>query len=105
MNKYNNVRTKYAGRAFASRKEADHAATLDMLRKAKGKDKVEDVEYQCRLPLYVGGTLVTTYVADFVVTFVDGRREIHEVKGFRTDVYKIKKKLFEAIYKIKIIEF
>lgn len=33
------------------------------------------------------------YYADFVVTYADGHREVIDVKGMRTEVYKIKKKL------------
>lgn len=38
------------------------------------------------------------YYADFVVTYVDGHKEVVDVKGVRTDVYKLKKKLLLAKY-------
>ena len=34
-----------------------------------------------------------TYTADFVVEYADGRVEVIDVKGMRTDVYKLKRKL------------
>lgn len=39
-----------------------------------------------------------SYVADFKVTYKDGRVEIEDVKGVETEVFKIKRKLFEAAY-------
>lgn len=104
--KYHNVRSEYNGRAFASRKEADHAAVLDALKRATSPNqKVISVEYQYRIPLNVNGTRICFYVADFYVTFADGHKEIQDTKGFQTPVYKLKKKLVEAIYGEKIVEF
>lgn len=46
-----------------------------------------------------------TYKADFLVTYKDGREEIIDVKGVRTPVYLIKKKLFEYKYPdLEIVE-
>lgn len=39
-----------------------------------------------------------TYIADFQVTYCDGRIEIEDVKGKETEVFRIKRKLFEAAY-------
>ncbi len=39
-----------------------------------------------------------SYVADFRVTYMDGRVEIEDVKGVETEVFKLKRKLFEAAY-------
>lgn len=45
------------------------------------------------------------YIADFVYTDVaSGQTIVEDVKGVRTDVYKIKKKLMLWIHGIKIIE-
>ncbi len=43
------------------------------------------------------------YVADFVYV-QDGRRVVEDSKGFRTEVYRIKKKLMLYIHGIKIFE-
>ena len=103
--KYGNVRSEYNGRTFSSKKEADWAGHLDMMRKAVNpKQRVTDIEYQYRMPIVVNGFNICVYVADFRVTFADGRTEIWDVKGFKTDVYKIKAKLIEAVYGQKIIE-
>lgn len=104
--KYKNVKTEYKGRLFDSMREANHAAMLDGLRFAtQPKDKVIRIEYQYPMPLIINGTKIAKYIADFYVVFEDGHHEIHEVKGFKTREYIIKKKLVEALYREKIMEF
>jgi len=106
QNKYHNVRTEYNGRWFASKLEASHARDLDLMRRAQDPtQKVVAVNYQYRIPVKVNGVLICHYVADFYVMFEDGHKEIHETKGVRTAVYLIKKRLVEAIYGEKILEF
>jgi hypothetical protein len=39
-----------------------------------------------------------SYFADFVVHGIDGKTDVIDVKGIETDVFKIKKKLFEYVY-------
>lgn len=88
----------YVGVVYHSRAEARYAARLDQLRGAADpKERVVSVQGQVRIPLEVYGRLVTTWIADFKVSFADGRTEIHEVKGFETPEWKIKRKLFEAL--------
>jgi hypothetical protein len=43
----------------------------------------------------MNGTKVFTYKADFSY-FTDKERVVEDVKGFKTPVYKLKKKLVEA---------
>lgn len=46
-----------------------------------------------------------TYIADFLVTYKDGRQAVIDVKGVKTEVYRIKKKLFEYKYPdLEIVE-
>jgi len=44
------------------------------------------------------GTVVGKHRVDFVVLFPDGRTEIREVKGFATEVWRLKRRLFEDNY-------
>lgn len=104
--KYSNVKTEYNGRLFDSKREAGHAALLDQLRRATNpSERVTSIKYQERMPIVVNGKKCAAYIADFVVTFKDGHEEIHEVKGMKTAVYRLKKKLVEALYDRKILEF
>lgn len=104
--KFGNIRSQYAGRIFDSKREAGHAAILDAMKRAREPhQRVKSVVYQYRIPVVVNGHKICVYVADFYVMFADGHKEIHEVKGMKTPVYKLKKKLVEAIYGEKILEF
>ena len=40
-------------------------------------------------------TRAITYIADFRVTYVDGHQEIEDIKGFSTEIFLLKKKIFE----------
>lgn len=104
--KFGNIRSTYAGRIFASKREAGHAAILDAMKRAREPhQRVKSVVYQYRIPVVVNGVKICVYVADFYVLFADGHKEIHETKGFRTRDYILKKKLVEAIYGEEIHEF
>jgi hypothetical protein len=39
-----------------------------------------------------------TYRADFRVTYTDGHQEIEDVKGMETEIFKLKRKMFEYKY-------
>ena len=107
MNKYNARKTEYNGMLFDSKKEADYCRQLDLLKKATGKDQV--VSYQRQIPFkcMVGGKTITTYKLDFLVQYAD-RTEYIDVKGCKKgcayQLFKLKKKLVEAIYGIRIDE-
>jgi hypothetical protein len=45
-----------------------------------------------------------TYIADFTYFEKDGQQVIEDVKGVRTPVYRLKKKIIEAEYGIAITE-
>ena len=103
--KYHNQKTEHAGRLFHSKKEANFARVLDTLRKAKNiKDRVTDIEYQPKFPIVIKDKRICVYIADFRVRYADEREEIIDVKGYRTALYVLKKKLVEVLYGIEIKE-
>jgi len=105
-NKFNNRKTEYNGFVFDSKKEAEHAQVLDFSRSARNeKQRVEAYRKQVPYVININGKKICTYLADFVVQYGDKRIEVQDVKGFKTDIYKLKKKLVEAVYNIKIIEY
>lgn len=105
LSKYRNVQTEYGGQKFMSKKEAEYAMQLDWQRKATSpRDRVVEWVPQVPFQVILNGVKICKYIADFKVTYADGRVEIVDVKGVRTDVYRLKKKLVEAQYGIKIIE-
>lgn len=103
MNKYGNKKTIYNGKIYDSKKEANRAFELDMLKKAK---LVEDFEAQFPLSIIINGVKVCKYVADFKVKYSD-RVEYEDVKSDytkRLPLYRIKKKLVLAVLGIDIKE-
>jgi hypothetical protein len=100
--KYGNNKRVVDDIEFDSEKEADYYRKLKILLKA---GKIGFLELQVPYELNPGGTHSLKYIADFV--FVDsetGEKKVVDVKGFRTAVYRKKRRLMWKIYKIKIIE-
>lgn len=93
-NKYNAVKQTYGGYNYDSRLESNYAADLDLRLKA-GEFKSWDRQKTMRLEAY--GKHICNYRIDFVITHHDDTLEYVEVKGFETDVWRIKWKLFEAM--------
>ena len=98
--KYRAVRTTVDGVEFASKREA---AVYRDLRLRVLAGEITDLELQPRFPLTVHGVKVCTYVADFEWQ-EDGARVVADVKGMKTPVYNLKKKLVRAIYGVDILE-
>jgi hypothetical protein len=100
--KYRAVRTTVDGVTFASRAEANRWQELRLLERA---GHIADLEYQPRYPLRVNGIVVATYVADSRYRDVlRDRLVVEDVKGVRTPVYRLKKKLMRACHGIDITE-
>ncbi|HEY1186935.1 MAG TPA: DUF1064 domain-containing protein [Gemmata sp.] len=100
--KYSSVKVEVDGIKFASKKEARRYAELKLLVSAGAiRDLQLQVTYRCE----VNGVKVCDYRADFVYVRVrDGAEVVEDVKGFRTDVYKLKKRLMAACNGIEIKE-
>lgn len=93
--KFKNVRQEEGGILYHSKKEANYAHQLQ-LRKLAGD--IKDWTRQVKIPLDIGRFHIANYFIDFVVEHNDGMKEYVEVKGFETDVWKMKWKIFEALY-------
>ena len=100
-NKYHNKKTLYNGTTYDSKREADYRRDLDLLLNA---GEVTEIEEQKRYELIVNDSKICTYVLDFKVTYADGHVEYIDVKGVKTGVYKLKKKLMLAVLGIDIKE-
>lgn len=108
MSKYNSRKVMIDNIKFDSRLEANYYNRLKLLQKTR---EIKSFELQ---PVFIlqdaykrGKREVRpiTYIADFLVIYPDGRQEIIDCKGMKTEVYKIKKKLFEYKYPdLEIIE-
>lgn len=108
MNKYHNKKVIYNGIKFDSEKEKNYYIYLKLLEKAgKIRNLKLQVSYELQPSFKLDGKTIRaiTYIADFV--YYDNNINqtiIVDVKGMRTEVYKIKKKLFEYKYGIQINE-
>lgn len=100
MSKYRAKKTEVDGIKFDSKKEAKRYIALRELEK---KGNIEKLMLQPRFLLQEGfrkngkAYRKIEYVADFMYE-QDGKLIIEDVKGIKTDVYKLKQKLFEKRY-------
>lgn len=96
-NKYKNRKVEYKGIIFDSVKERNYYMYLESLLQ---DGEITDLRLQVKYELQPsfkdanGRTIrAITYIADFVYKDKNGKTVIVDVKGFRTDVYKLKRKM------------
>lgn len=101
--KYGNVKTVTSdGIKHDSEKEAQRWCELKLLERAGIiKDLKRQVEFEL-IPKQ-GKESPVRYIADFVY-IENGKKVVEDVKGIRTDVYKIKKKMMLYFHGIRIKE-
>jgi hypothetical protein len=100
MTKYHAIKTEIDGRVFASRAEGRRYSELCLLEKA---GEIENLECQPVFQIFVNQKHICNYLADFKYTN-HGVTIIEDVKGLKTPVYRLKKKLVEAQFGIIITE-
>lgn len=108
MSKYYSKKVVVDNIKFDSKKEANYYLKLKALEKA---GVIRDLELQKEFILQDSFKLnnktrrKTTYKADFTYfSTLDNKIHVVDVKGFKTEVYRLKKKLFEYKYGIEIEE-
>ena len=122
--KYKAVKTEVDGITFDSKKEAKRYSELKILEKA---GHITHLELQPVYSIDINGRHICNYLGDFRYftvrdpnrgTFKNEKGELQtatmtqdpegqvleDCKGFRTDIYKLKKKLVEALYPGTIIK-
>lgn len=101
MSKYRNVRCVIDGVRYDSFAEGRRGEELRLLERV---GKIANLRIHPKYDLHVRGVKVGTYAPDF--DYLEPGRGIivEDVKGVRTAVYKLKKKIFEAEYGMKITE-
>lgn len=106
QSKYKNKKTIVNGIEFDSKKEAKRYQELLLLQR---QGIITDLKRQVPYILVPAFNLnkkryrAMSYVADFVYK-ENGKEIVEDTKGYRTEVYKIKKKLMAYIYQIEIRE-
>lgn len=84
----------FSGHKHPSKIEANYCDQLRLLQKAG-----QIISYKCQVKfdLAVNGKLICRHIVDFLV-MTDKGEEVHEVKGFATRDWKLKRKLFKVLY-------
>ncbi len=106
MTKYRSVKAVIDGEQFDSKKEANRWIELSMLQRA---GKISRLRRQVAFTVIEAKTLnghhirPAKYIADFVYV-ENGKTIVEDVKGVRTQVYTLKKKLMFEKYDIWIRE-
>lgn len=80
---------------YDSKGEAGYAQKLDAMVAA---GRVKSWTRQEKVALVVNGRKVCSIIPDFLVTYPSGNVEYHEFKGRVTREWRIKVKLFEALF-------
>jgi len=114
-NKYFAKRIKTNYGAFDSMGEYRLFIELNARKKAESEsERVTEIERQVTYQLKVNDVLIGRYIADFRVTFADGRVEVYDFKnpylvtgkGKNTpagQIFNYKRKLMKAIYNVDIL--
>ena len=104
QNKYGAKKVKAPdGQVFDSRREYQRYCVLKMLERAgKISGLCRQVSYEL-IPKQQGER-ACNYIADFIYYNEEGKLVVEDCKGFRTDAYKIKKKLMLWVHGIRIYE-
>ena len=108
-NKYRNKKVICDGFKFDSKREAKRWLELKLLEKAKAITELERQKKFELQPSYTNNKgehiRAITYIADYF--YYDRKRKMYiveDVKGVKTDVYMLKKKIFEYVYPNLTIE-
>ena len=110
MSKYNSRKTIIDGITFDSKKEAKRYLEL---KNKQDEGEISDLRLQVPFELVPSFTIEIDgkkrkrrnirYIADFVY-YENGQKVVEDVKGRKTEIYKLKKKLFEYKYNVTIKE-
>ena len=101
-NKYYNKKTVVDGHTFDSRKEARRYRDLKIMERA---GVISNLQLQVPFVLFKHSQYgrVVKYIADFVYE-ENGKQVVEDVKGVRTPVYKLKKRVMAELLGIVIQE-
>ena len=91
----NAKKTRVGDEIYDSKFEASYAQELHF-RKAAGE--IKDFTPHPKLDLEVNGFNVCSYTPDFLITHNDGSLEYVECKGFPAEIFKLRWKLFYALF-------
>lgn len=95
FNKYNAKKVKIDGITFDSKLEG---ARYNHLKELESMGLIFDIEIHPPFPCVVNGKKVCLYKADFRYKNSEGVMIVEDTKGIETPMFRLKKKLVEALY-------
>jgi len=98
--KYGARKTVVDGIKFDSMAEATRYSVLKIV---QASGLISELRLQVPYVITVNGKKICRYVADFVYV-ENGKEVVEDVKGMKTPVYNLKKKLMEAVFGVVILE-
>lgn len=98
--KYGNTKVEIDGFKFASKKEGMRYVELKHMQRA---GIISGLELQVPYVFEHNDVKIAKYLADFVYQ-QDGKTVVEDVKGMRTQIYIIKRKLMLAFYGVTVKE-
>ena len=102
MTKYHAKKTSIDGYTFDSLAEANRYQQLKLLKQA---GEIDELAVHPSFDIVVNGCKVCKYIADFYYfDHQKGEHIVEDVKGVKTAVYRLKKKLMKAVHGIDIYE-
>ncbi len=102
MSKYRAVPTAIDGIRFDSKAEAKRYGELKLMER---NGDIMGLRIHPKYPIEVNGKKICTYIADFqYINLATKTPVVEDVKGVKTPVYRLKKKLVAAVYDIEITE-
>ena len=107
FNKYHAKKIKTVDGVFDSQKEYKRWNVLKVLQRSKKISNLErQVKFELQPSFKLNGKTIRgiSYYADFVYLNEEGDQVVEDTKGFRTPVYKLKKKMFEYKYQTELKE-
>ena len=100
MTKYHAKKTTVDGFVFDSKAEAARYSQLVLLERS---GQIENLCIHPAYPLIVNDSRIGKYIADF--SYIEnGVQIVEDVKGVKTPVYRLKKRLVKALYGFDILE-
>jgi hypothetical protein len=98
-NKYGAKKTVVDGITFDSMREAARYSELKLLEKGA---IISRLELQPEFKFELNGKVIFKYIADF--RYFEGQiRVVEDVKGVQTPLFRLKRKLIESQFNIKIV--
>ena len=98
--KYGAKKAVVDGIKFDSMAEAARYGVLKVIQAA---GLISDLRLQVSYLITVNDKKICRYIADFVY-IENGKEVVEDVKGMKTPVYSLKKKLMEAVFGVVIFE-